>query len=944
MKKINSIVMLVAAAAMAFVSCQKQENFAPEVSSEDVVLTFASEKPAFEDETKTEWTGSSIQWSVGDKIAIAYTVAGNWQNASGDADNDAKLYKSESLEETTETAQFNVSTYFTGTTVGSHVFYGVYPAPDATTFNAAPVATLEVPINQTPGSASFDGAADLMTGVSVGEFTSRPASGETISMKWTRLVAHANITLKALNGVTEGETISTITLTAQEGANLVGSQKVNIQTNEVTNNNNESNVIVLNGGNLAVDDSGNIEFWACFLPVTLTSLKVEVETNEAIYTREIDLSANQKTFAKNARNVLSIKMDTATRVAKTVDTSDYSGTYAIIAENSSKFYYLTNVDNGASTKRLNSDAEMTSLPESGVKLDASLVWNIVKNADGTYLIQSAENDLYLDHTSGNSSVLVENVEDAVALTIEETEGKYAISYVDSNSETRNFVKNSSNPYFAFYTSSQCGPVYFVPAEISLTPVIIVADEDLTQSVDAEATELTFNYQVKNITGTPTVTVASEPVSTMTNVSATAADGVVTVKFDANTAETAKSATITLSYEGATSVNVVINQAAKAAAGTTEKTWSWDGGGKSDFTSLSGVSASGLGSDYAASHAPYRLKLDTTSDYFVVPVDGAVKTVSVGVKMVGGATTSYLDIQGSSDGTSFTSVEQLTISGEQNAVLELTTSKSFDPSYRYVKFYFTKGSNVGVGPISITYITEDGGETPVVPVQLTMSDITCSAQTENSLTFTWPAVANASKYEVTFNNGTAEEVTTTSYTATGLTASTSYTISVKAVGDGTNYTTSEAKTQTGTTGGGNEDGGTSYSLLWSDTATSNGYTTTESSITASDGSEWAIKGYLRNSTNQFIQLGKGGANYITTPNMPAPITKITVVCGSSYYLTVCTIDGTELMNKQPGGGSSSYENVVEFDLSSYSYSQVKLISRRASGTSNAAVYIQSVVVE
>ena len=106
--------------------------------------------------------------------------------------------------------------------------------------------------------------------------------------------------------------------------------------------------------------------------------------------------------------------------------------------------------------------------------------------------------------------------------------------------------------------------------------------------------------------------------------------------------------------------------------------------------------------------------------------------------------------------------------------------------------------------------EEGGETPADPVQLTMSEITCSEQTENSLTFNWTAVANATGYEVTFNNKT-ETVNDVTYTATGLTASTQYTISVKAVGDGTNYTISEAKTQTGTTAaaqGGGEEGGES----------------------------------------------------------------------------------------------------------------------------------------
>ena len=77
MKRIISNVMLIAAAATAFFSCQKQESLAPE-KAQDVVLTFSSEKPSFTDETKTEWTGTTVQWSAGDKISIAYTVDGVW--------------------------------------------------------------------------------------------------------------------------------------------------------------------------------------------------------------------------------------------------------------------------------------------------------------------------------------------------------------------------------------------------------------------------------------------------------------------------------------------------------------------------------------------------------------------------------------------------------------------------------------------------------------------------------------------------------------------------------------------------------------------------------------------------------------------------------------------------------------------------------------------------
>ena len=313
MKRIISNVMLIAAAAMTFFGCQKPEAMVS-ATAEEVVLTFASEKPVLEDETKTEWTGETIQWSKGDKISVAYTVDGNWQNAKGNASGDAKLYKSDALTESASVAQFNVSAYFEGTTEGTHVFYGVYPAPSETGFANAPVATVTVASNQNPKADSFDANGDLMVGVS-GEYSSRPGDGETISLRWNRLVAHAVITLKNINGFTAGETIEIITLTAQKDANLVGQQQVNLITKEVVKDNDDANVLKLAAGNLKVTD-GTVSFWSCFLPETITSLTIAVETDKATYTREIE-SCNLE-FKQNARNTLAIKMGNAVRVEKTV--------------------------------------------------------------------------------------------------------------------------------------------------------------------------------------------------------------------------------------------------------------------------------------------------------------------------------------------------------------------------------------------------------------------------------------------------------------------------------------------------------------------------------------------------------------------------------------------------------------------------------------------------
>lgn len=99
--------------------------------------------------------------------------------------------------------------------------------------------------------------------------------------------------------------------------------------------------------------------------------------------------------------------------------------------------------------------------------------------------------------------------------------------------------------------------------------------------------------------------------------------------------------------------------------------------------------------------------------------------------------------------------------------------------------------------SITVYYESDGTLPD-PVQLTMSNVTCSAQTANSLTFKWDAVDGAVGYEVSFNGGDVETVNEPTYTANELTAETTYSISVKAVGDGTYYLTSDAVSADGTT--------------------------------------------------------------------------------------------------------------------------------------------------
>ena len=119
----------------------------------------------------------------------------------------------------------------------------------------------------------------------------------------------------------------------------------------------------------------------------------------------------------------------------------------------------------------------------------------------------------------------------------------------------------------------------------------------------------------------------------------------------------------------------------------------------------GVSQYGLGSDYdSKTHSPYLLKFDGTDDYLQIQVDAAVDKIIFAVKMIGGNSTSYFQLKGSSDGNTYTDIQKFEIKGNQNNIKNCTTTVVINSSYRYFKFVFDKGSNVGFGKLKITKAT------------------------------------------------------------------------------------------------------------------------------------------------------------------------------------------------------------------------------------------------
>lgn len=270
--------------------------------------------------------------------------------------------------------------------------------------------------------------------------------------------------------------------------------------------------------------------------------------------------------------------------------------------------------------------------------------------------------------------------------------------------------------------------YIYIDDIEITQVVTDDKIETTTTIDDSGityTDVYTNTAAGSLSATVTETESGDAVSGATVTWSSSNTGVATI--DASTGAVTLVAkgttTITASYAG--------NATYQSSSDTYELTvtssapvvdyatlpFNWAGGASATFKEIDGLTLSGNGSDYDSnSHSPYLIKFDDTGDYIQIKTDSQPGKVTIGVKMIGGSKTSTIKVQGSSDGETFTDVEELTISGAQYDELTLETTNAFAATDRYVRLLFTKGSNVGVGPISIAKPTND----PVINAESTIN--------------------------------------------------------------------------------------------------------------------------------------------------------------------------------------------------------------------------------
>lgn len=277
-----------------------------------------------------------------------------------------------------------------------------------------------------------------------------------------------------------------------------------------------------------------------------------------------------------------------------------------------------------------------------------------------------------------------------------------ISLVQASADAIRYTTDGTNP------TKTVGTVYSSPIEIT-TPTTIKAiaikGDDVSSVTSAEYT-ISVNSPEYNIQ-------SQENYLNGTEVVLTSAGNTIYYTTD-NTTPTSSSILYSspISLDGKMTIKAIAYDSYGNSSGVVTRTvtgiapaslpFSWTGGTTTVFTSLTGVIGNSLG-NYSdnSSNRPYLVQMDKTGDYIEIFMDAKPIKLTIGVKMIGGGSTSKITVQESVNGVDFSDVEELTISGSQNSVVNLETSEDFSATTRVLKLLFTKGSNIGVGPISIT---------------------------------------------------------------------------------------------------------------------------------------------------------------------------------------------------------------------------------------------------
>lgn len=274
MKNIFRYLLVAGIIATVFAGCKKSEL---QQVHEPVKVTLRADRPGVQDETKTQLDGTSVLWSVGDRIGVTNNAESNPTNQY--FTNDAQEPKS--------------TTTFTGVNVSGNLF-AYYPYSDDDKINSKG-AKVTIKTTQNPDSnASFDGSCDVLVSK---PFTVSPEGKQLSDLVFRRLTAVLKIVIKG-EGIPSEEKISSITLESSE-TNVTGKVNVSFEKFDLdgfTSSTNSVKSVTVNAATPFIVD-GTTGLLACVYPGKFAAgskLTVSGTTSNCTFKKEIDLTSELK--------------------------------------------------------------------------------------------------------------------------------------------------------------------------------------------------------------------------------------------------------------------------------------------------------------------------------------------------------------------------------------------------------------------------------------------------------------------------------------------------------------------------------------------------------------------------------------------------------------------------------------------------------------------------
>ncbi len=529
MKNLVKFLVPAAVAALALVSCNKENNYtAPDANAVTIRVHASADALKGDDpETKTYIDNTNtILWGTDEYMKLAVT-AGE-ETAFSDSD--------EANANGNPAATFSFS--INPASAASYLYQGLYPASAAVTSSNANAANYKVvlPGTQNATASSYDPSAYIMV--------AKPESFNQVETDWQvsfrRATALNKITLK---NVPDGKSIKRVVITAPSGKYLAGGRHIDLSSAE------NGDIYAGGGRTESVEVKFATPLTGTNVDVWFTSWDVEVEIGETLtivayttdkksYTKTIVPTTKSIKFQEQYLNTLGANMSGLSPVDVT-ELED--GNYVILAKNGDNYFAMKAETTSSDTRMASVDYTKSTSSYAG---DADLIWTVSKSGS-SYTI---ENDgKYLGY-SGNDNKAFWN---AAGETWTETNYLIDITWDGTNScyhatlnsaSSRKLGRNASSDWFAFYTSDQQNNLIFVPATVdSRTAVTLSFANGAISKTTANYSE--FTGQV--VTASPNVSAITSAISyAMTgDAIGTISGSTVTLNGQAGTA------TITASFAG-----------------------------------------------------------------------------------------------------------------------------------------------------------------------------------------------------------------------------------------------------------------------------------------------------------------------------------------------------------------------------------------------------------